>query len=1029
MKFPRFFLRFAIFAVALVALVAILLAIAFVPAVQTWIGRIEIDRQPGLRGSVGAISAGFGKFEASDVHLEYAGAALTLPSVKAVLPIKAAVWNRKFLIQSVVAKGWTLDLDRVVLVPDGTGATAPAFAKEASGTSWPDAASDRVRIVLDVLGGILGRWNFPCDLSVDGLDLEGDILVAGPEHDGSVKVHVTVKGGGIFPGHEGVIAITADGVGLDARNQPVIVAGRARVAVAMGSLRTLNRITFKSDISAKGGSLPDADALTLSAAVTADRTTHEETGSFDLGMGGRHLAAVSVRYSAPFDELQGNWKVAASDSDWLAFEPERVLPAFRVAGEGTLKLSRDLTRIQAAGHLAAVVERLGVLAPALAGAGPVTLDGDFDLTYSGRTLRFGNTSIAIAGKRPIALVHLLQPIELDGPTRRMTLADPAGDCAEISVQGFPVDWLTMPGVGISLAGANATGKFAVRVVGDGFNLRPIVPLTAAGVSIRNPGGAVSPGFDLALSLAADWTPENWQMQWAPLTLANGGRTWVTLAGNASRSGIGGQPVAISATWNADLDAMASHPDFPEGRRLKGRSVSGDFAAQVAAAGPTKIDGKFTVLGHNVKDSLAANMSVEFGGSRALHFHVPLRVAIGSEVSDVSVDGTALGPAGGSRIDLTLSGKSASLEQLRLLAAPLLGATGADSTGMRAGSAGQSAAAGMNAPLPFWGKWTGLVALDFDQLRVAGRKFDYVHGTFNLDRNSIRLDHGLVKLVQDRMTSVDGALSFDPAAAMPYVLNASASLGEVDAVPLVSETPPKGDPVITGRFTVAATLAGAGRSLDDLLARTREEFRLTSHGGAFRLLKTDVAAALPPPPDSSAMADALGRAGAVVGKFFGSDRRSRDSGSGLIKLGKNTQAVLNFSYAIAEFSYDELTLTAIREPDGSIRLEDLALTAAEVRLTGSGRMNHMEGLPLRAQPLSLDLQFGARNAMATLLATGGLLSSRKDSLGYTLMERPIHLSGTLGHIDDAQWRDLLAEAAERKPDAGDKPGTMPATAKP
>jgi len=1006
-------------------LAVILMALAFVPAVQTWVVQTEINRQPGWQGSVGSISARFGKIAASDLHLEYGGAALVLPLVDASLPLTAAVWERKYLVQGLTAKGWTLDLTHLAILnanPIGAG-TSPTGGAGGTGSSL--FSSDQARMTVQVLGGILGRWNLPWDLSLDGLDLEGDVLVAGPQQVGSVKVHVTAKGGGMATGREGVIQFTADGVGLDARNQPVGVNGMGRIAARMASPRNFSRIAVKGDLSVKGGSLPDG--LTLSAEVTADRATHEETGTFDLAGNGHHLANMAVRNSAPTGPLTGNWKIELRDSDLRAFLPDRALPGFSAVGEGTLDGVPDWTRLHAAGRLTTVLDRPESLAPLLAGLGPVTLETRFDLTHAGLTLRLGSVDMTIAGAHPIATVHLLQPVEWDELSWRPSLPDPATDAAAVTVQGFPVALFSGLYQGVTLTGNEASGAYVLGVAGDTVNLRPTIPLTAGGVSVRAANGFAIHGLEMSLSLLANWGSDGWQCEWTPLTLTNSGRTWATSTGKASRTGKAGQPVVLSATWDADLDALATQPGFDGRRWIKGRSASGEFTASLG--GFTRVEGKFTATGHNASDSLAGNVSAEFGPNRPVRFHAPFKISVGSEASDVLIEGSVTGPAGGSRVDLTLSGKSASLEQLRALADPLLGAAGFDSGIVRSAAGTPAAIAAVEKPRPFWGDWTGPVTLDFDRLRAGGHTFDYVRGTLNLSRNAIRLDHGLVKLVPDKMTTVDGELSFDPDTVVPYLLKAGASLGEMDAVPLVSETPPAGDPVITGRFTVASSLAGAGASLDDLLAHTREEFRLTSHGGAFRLLKTDVAGAIPPPPDSGAVADALGSVGSAVGKFFGSDRRARGPGSGLVKLGKNTQAVLDFSYAIAEFSYDQLTLTAIREADGSIRLEDLALTAAEVDLTGSGSLGHKDGLALRAQPLTLDLQLGARNAMATLLTTGGLLSSHKDSLGYTLMEEPIHLSGTLAHIDDSQWRAALAEAAKPKPDAGAKSGTTPATAKP
>jgi len=96
-----------------------------------------------------------------------------------------------------------------------------------------------------------------------------------------------------------------------------------------------------------------------------------------------------------------------------------------------------------------------------------------------------------------------------------------------------------------------------------------------------------------------------------------------------------------------------------------------------------------------------------------------------------------------------------------------------------------------------------------------------------------------------------------------------------------------------------------------------------------------------------------------------------------------------------------------------------MTAPDERLTGSGQITFVKGLSLRAQPFSVDLQFWAHGGIAKLLSSAGLLSTRKDELGYALLNQPIHLGGTLEHIDKSRWHDLLVKAAARKPEAPKK----------
>jgi hypothetical protein len=308
---------------------------------------------------------------------------------------------------------------------------------------------------------------------------------------------------------------------------------------------------------------------------------------------------------------------------------------------------------------------------------------------------------------------------------------------------------------------------------------------------------------------------------------------------------------------------------------------------------------------------------------------------------------------------------------------------------------------------------------FDRLDAGGRVFNEVGGTFEVGRDSVRLTEGRGKLGERRLAKADGSLSFDPTAKLPYSLTATASLEGIDATSLFPVPASGADPVIEGRFAITATLAGNGINLDDLAGRVRESLRITSTAGALRVLKTDVDEAMPQEKQSTA-SDALGRVGSGIGKILGTDG---SIGSGRRSVAPAAQAAIDVVNAISEIGIDELSLSAVRGSDGTIRLADIAITAGDVRLTGAGQIGHVEGRPLRAQPLSVDLQFWARGRMAKLLSAAGLLSGRKDDHGYAAMNQPIQLRGTLEKIDTSQWHKAMVESAKGHP-ASPKSGPSP-----
>jgi hypothetical protein len=384
---------------------------------------------------------------------------------------------------------------------------------------------------------------------------------------------------------------------------------------------------------------------------------------------------------------------------------------------------------------------------------------------------------------------------------------------------------------------------------------------------------------------------------------------------------------------------------------------------------------------------------------------PVLVAFGPSASDLSVEGTSIRDETGTRLYIKLTGKDVALEHLRLLAASLAEAGGVPV----AVSAGPESARARDR-IPFWGDWTGNVAVAFTRLRAGENVFEDIGGAFQVGRGSIRLEGGQGGFGGQRFSKVDGSIAFDPAAEFPYNLKLTASLDKVDAAPLFPVPKSGGEPSIEGIFSIAGTLTGNGINLRDVVNRTQEELRLTSQAGIVRVLKTDVDEAFPP-EKASAVSDTLGRMGSGVGAFFGVDDQGHFDKKA---VSPTAEAVIAFINAVSEIGFDEVTLTAVRGTDRTVRLVNIAMTAGDERLTGSGQITYVKDLSLRAQPLSVDLQFWARGRVAKLLSTAGLLSADKDGLGYTRLIQPIHFGGTLEHIDRSQWHNLLVKAATPKP---------------
>jgi len=148
---------------------------------------------------------------------------------------------------------------------------------------------------------------------------------------------------------------------------------------------------------------------------------------------------------------------------------------------------------------------------------------------------------------------------------------------------------------------------------------------------------------------------------------------------------------------------------------------------------------------------------------------------------------------------------------------------------------------------------------------------------------------------------------------------------------------------------------------------------------------------------------------MAGKLFALKSDPREK-----KVSKTVENVLDLSSVLAEIEYESCTLTVIRSPDGTIRLAAIEVVAPDTRLTGTGEIAGGKGPAYFAQPLKLDLTVGARGHTAEMAGKAGLLSSQKDSQGYANLNQTLHFGGSLEHLDQTMWHDLLIKAMNLPP---------------
>lgn len=951
-----------------------------VPAVQTLAAQLALNRQPGVHASLGSVAAGFGEVDVDDARVEMGCGVLTAPRVEARMPVLQTLRSGSLRVGSLSAKGWTLDLSRA---PAG----APPRAA-AAGQTGPGAAAQAVSLALSALR----TWQVPFAGSVDGVDIEGDVLLPSPDGAAPVQVHLVVKGGGLGAGRRADLEVDAATVG--AQIPAAFMFARGHVTADLGPDGKIGRIRANADFSPAGDPTPGNPGM--SVAMSADRGGDSSTCEVDASRGARRLASVRARAEDSTGRMSGSWSVDAGEADLAPLSPYLGMAPASVEARGSFDAARPFESLHARGHLKAA-GRLPAGFTGMNGAPPgATLEADFDVAVRSGALAFARLEASGGAVGASFSLRTLRPFEVRTGERGAALTVAPGAFAEGSFRDLPLALVTRPADRLGFAAGLAAGQFAVRATDGGFSGELKEPASASGVALRGPGSLLGSGLELSLSLRAACSSGAWDVTVAPMVFQRAGREVASLRADAVRPAGPGQPFTVTGTWTADPQAL-DQSSGPGASLSAYKSITGSFTASVAGA--ISASGKVEAAGLARTPSASADFKADMDSEGDFTFNVPARVELAGAVSELTADGGVSFDGAETRIEAKVEGDDVALEHLGLLAGPLLALQ--TQPGVRG---------------PAWGALKGRVEFSFKRLRSAGEAYEEVNGVLTLDHDSARLNGGRVWLMQHDLAIVTGLLTFDPARRPAYDLKANVSLGDFDASAIFGKGKSDRLALVEGRFALEDAVTAASDDLGGLAGAAREDMEVRSPGGILRLLKVDVADAIP--EEKTRVSDTLGDVGSAVGAIFGIKHESENAGRNPVS--KEAESVLSFTYDISEIGYDRLVAKVRRDPQGGMHLADIDVVAPNEHITGAGDVGRASGLAFPARPLSLVLRLAVKGDPAKLLGSAGLLSGEKDALGYSALAQPIRLGGTLEQVDATPWHDLLAAVAAKAAAAGPKP---------
>ncbi|MSU51010.1 MAG: hypothetical protein EXS37_18280 [Opitutus sp.] len=949
-------------------------------AFQTWAARKAIASQPGLRATVGSVSAGLRRVRVTDVRFEQDGALLTVPLIEVDLPLVTAGMNKKVLVSRLVAKGWTLNL---------------AAAGPHSGNAPVRSSSETVPLpqaAVRAFAGVFAQFQLLVDGSLDGVDLEGEIVL--PDFRGRMKLGL--KGGGFAAGREGKFDVVADAVlsvpGVNA------LAVRGALLAAMDTPRTFTRLGAKFDAAASGAKFPVG--VRLSAELAATRATSGETYDLTITGDSKQLLALHAGFPRGSPKLDGTWKLDARDTDIAPFALGKPLPAFSATGEGRFDTDAAFAAVHATGRLSANADRLQAIMPELAVLGELRIAADFDLAVRGDVIAVLRIEASIDAARPVAIVRSLQPFEFNPQTGELRAADSGRDLLGVALRDVPVAWAKPFLKDVELTGGYLRGEFAASPRGGGVTLRSTVPLTLDGLSISQAGKPQVQHVDLSFNATGDYTPKGWQAEINALTAIGGGVQLLTLDAKAGQLAGKDQPLKVTGKIGAILPPVLAQPIAQGVLALTGGNAAIEFVASIGTK--QELHAKISLLdlaamaeGKAVKlPALAADVRADVAADGKIEINAPIVIEIDDRKSDLTLIGTVAPERDKVRtIEANVVSTQFIVGDAQIFAA-ILPAKVEQKTG------------GPMPPrndAPPWAGLHGTVTLKLKRV-VYSDTFEAsnVSGRLKIDAGMVKLEGLQAGLGESGRAQLNGTLTFDPTTSQPYALAVDVAVKEFDPGPLFRALNANRPATVEGKFDVSSKLAGRAAKIGDLASGAGGDFQLTSKGGVFRGFPVTVSNAV---ETTGKLAGMLASAGSVIGGLTGKKEYA--------DIASKAQAVAELSRGLNPIVYDQLSVVVSRDAAQNAMLKEFTLISPEVRLTGSGTALHKAGASLFEDSLAMEFKLRARGRQGELLKYLGALEPQPDAFGYLGSTLPLKIGGTLGKPDTAELNGRLAALALEK----------------
>ncbi len=803
-------------------------------------------------------------------------------------------------------------------------------------------------------------------LSLDDVKIDGKALL--PQ---GMQLSFTVTGGGVAPGASGQIKSVSH---IDA--DPALTGGVASVeSTQVISLtqddKGLTGIDVTSEVSGRG---PVVQGVArVASKLSLQRTQDGETYQVLVNApGGRELARLDASLAPADSTLSFAYKADVDATAIRELGLTDSAPQFALVGDGKGTVNLKTLAGEAAGTLGG-----SFVAPTQPG-GPqlpqVSFDARFDARGDGEKATLASLLFNVKlGQDEVLKFVLPEPLTL-------VLADPLGSLPRgtrladlrlnLPLTGY--DACTAP---TRIGAGTLRGHFVVSVDGQTLQLTSPEAFGIFDLDIEQPGQPPLKDLDITMSPKLTVSPERVEFSIAPITGRAARSRFLNGELGGSLDLVDDQPrnIAISGKLTADLDVLYGlmMPVDPGKQGTLETKLSLSMAgldAPLDASLSATLKGVKPEAAEKPLEQLTADLTVQRAANGLIGIKAPVMISGPAGKSNLVLDGT-VSTGEGVEFNLNLDGKAIFVSDLQLLAAayapPPADEEPAEETPAPESEEPEAEPDRTPDTQPVWAGVKGSFRANINRIVANEQELTNLKVNLRISEAAVELQEFSASFLGNPATA-RFRLSFGQPTFRPYTLDASFNVQDFD-IATVDKAMRKDEkdakPLMEGLFDISTTVSGSGPNLGTVTEWVGAQVVFTADNAVYH-----------PLGNVGFDSGLVSRAGSLAGRLLQNNEHIRSA------------AALEQVFEILEgVQANRVEVDILAQNMTDVAINQFLIVTPELMFSGSGRVEYKPELPLRSQPLVLDMQMAAQGNAARQLNQLKLLdpSGKRNERGYWL----------------------------------------------